>query len=103
MRFDNLRRRLDWGLSYYRSSSTVGLGIFTANQLIHIYQANVNYPLNEVQSFRLAGGIRRDIYNIKSDDLVPGSLEQQGAGCVVLLGDGRHAQERDCSDCNNAR
>lgn len=76
MRFDNLRRRIDWGLSYYRSSSGVLLGNFTTNQLINVYQANVNYPLNEVQSFRLAGGFRKDLFNIKSDDLIPGSLEQ---------------------------
>ncbi len=77
MRFDNLRKRLDWGLSYYRSSSTVRLGQYAAKQLLNVYQANINYPLNEVQSFRLAGGLRRDLYNIKSDDLFPTSLTEK--------------------------
>lgn len=77
MRFDNLRKRLDWGLSVYRSSSTVGLGPYDATQLVNVYQANINYPLNEVQSFRLTGGIRRDVFNIKSNDLVPASLTEK--------------------------
>jgi outer membrane protein assembly factor BamA len=77
LRFDNLRKRLDWGLAYYRSSTSVGLGQYSASELIHIYQANVNYPLNEVQSFRLFSGIRRTVINIKSDDLIPSSLTEK--------------------------
>jgi hypothetical protein len=80
MRFDNIKRRVDWGLSYYRSITSTGLstprGIFPINQIISVYQGNLSYPFNEVQSLRLVGGIRRDLYQIKSDDQFPLSLKE---------------------------
>lgn len=78
LRFDNLRKRIDWGLAYYRSAASVGFeNGYNATELVHIYQANVAYPFNEVQSLRLSGGVRRTVFNIKSDDLIPASLEQE--------------------------
>lgn len=79
VRFDNLRRRLDWGLTYYRSAVT---GLFLTSSgflsegrvLSNIYQGNISWPFNEVQSIRLIAGIRRDKYIIKSLDIAPGSL-----------------------------
>jgi hypothetical protein len=80
MRFDNLRRRIDWGLTYYRSSTSTGIqtsrGVFPIQLVSSIYQGNLSYPLNEVQSIRLIGGIRRDVYNVKADDAFPGSLQE---------------------------
>lgn len=80
MRFDNLKKRLDWGLTYYRSTVSTGLNngstVFDTKLLTNIYQGNITYPFNEVQSIRLISGIRRDEYIIKSDDLIPGSLTQ---------------------------
>ncbi len=72
-RFDNLRGRLDWGLTYYRNTQTFGVfDIF--RQITNLYQGNISYPLNEVQSVRIMAGIRRDQYLTKSDDRVIGSL-----------------------------
>jgi LEA14-like dessication related protein len=80
MRYDNLRRRLDWGLTYYRSTTTVGfsdgVNSFAGRQLVNIYQGNITWPFNEVQSFRLIAGIRRDLYTIKSDESNINSLLQ---------------------------
>lgn len=81
MRFDNLKRRIDWGLSYYRASATnvtlqTSRGIFPVQTLNSIYQVNVAYPLNEVQRIQVIGGIRRDVYVVKSDDAIPGSLAE---------------------------
>ncbi|MFO0414592.1 MAG: hypothetical protein ACK50E_02985 [Bacteroidota bacterium] len=80
MRFDNLRRRLDWGATYYRMTQSIGLisggGAFQAKQLTNLYQGTVSYPFNEVQSIRVNAGIRRDEYIVKNDDLIPGSLTE---------------------------
>lgn len=78
MRFDNLRRRLDWGLTYYRSTRLTTLpttsNIFDTRQLTNIYQGNISYPFNEVQSLRVILGIRSDRYIIRTDDINPESL-----------------------------
>ena len=80
MRFDNLKRRIDWGLTYYRSSVSTGIttsrGSFPIQLISSIYQGNLSYPLNEVQSIRFIGGIRRDAYNVKADEQFPGSLQE---------------------------
>jgi hypothetical protein len=80
MRFDNLKRRLDWAATYYRLTQSVGLisgsSAFSAKQKTNIYQATLSYPFNEVQSIRLNAGLRRDDYIVKSDDLISGSLTE---------------------------
>lgn len=73
--FLNLKRRFDWGLTYYRGSSKVNyididlteyLGRYTSN----IYQFNVTYPFNKVQSLRYVGGLREDriVFKALPDD-----------------------------------
>lgn len=78
MRFDNLRRRLDWGLTYYRSTTSAALSnggtAVDTRQLSNIYQGHITYPFNEVQSLRLILGIRSDRYIIRSDDRYPFTL-----------------------------
>lgn len=86
-RFDNLKRRLDWGLSYYRASSSYStINIPVVNQISAIYQANISYPFNEVQSLRLIGGMRDDKYIIKSDPRVPATLSAPNFGETYLMG-----------------
>ena len=78
MRFDNFRNRIDWGLSYYRSASTVGLetggSVLETRLISNIYQGNLLYPFNEVQSIRLIAGLRKDQYVVKSTAFNPESL-----------------------------
>lgn len=77
VRFDNLKRRIDWGATYYRNTITASTTQgFDVRILTNMYQGNLTYPFNEVQSIRLVAGIRRDQYITRSDDLVPGSLQQ---------------------------
>ncbi len=73
--FQNYRKRLDWGLTYYRSNSTnysgffqgvdpntgVDLNFFDNEVITNIYQANISYPFNEIKSLRLTAGLRKDI------------------------------------------
>jgi hypothetical protein len=65
LQFSNLRRRVDWGLTYYRSVQEVDFGIdsvsgYPGRVLSNLYQANVSYPLDETKSFRLNFGVRND-------------------------------------------
>ncbi len=73
--YQNYRKRIDWGLTYYRSNVTNYQGFFTGtdssgsvdlnnvdNEVItNIYQANISYPFDEVKSLRLTVGLRKDI------------------------------------------
>jgi hypothetical protein len=54
--FQNLRRRLDYGFTYYRNVQTAADGKLISN----LYQTSLVYPFDEVRSLRLNLGVRRD-------------------------------------------
>ena len=67
----NYRKRVDYGFTYYRSNVTNYFGFFGTtvadpyakydNEVItNLYQVNIAYPLNEIKSFRLTVGLRKD-------------------------------------------
>ncbi|MBP6432047.1 MAG: hypothetical protein KA319_09780 [Ferruginibacter sp.] len=66
--FQNLRKRLDWGLTYYRNvqrtgATVVGLPdniVFGAKQFTNLYQGNIAYPFDNNKSIRFTTGIRSD-------------------------------------------
>lgn len=67
--FQNYRKRVDWGLTYYRSNVTNYTGFYKPNTIpsffdnmvvTSLYQVNVAYPLSEINSVRLTTGIRQD-------------------------------------------
>ena len=73
----NYRKRIDWGLTYYRSNVSNYFGFFDPasrlnyydNAVItNLYQFNAAYPLNEVKSIRTSVGLRRDKGIIKPVD-----------------------------------
>jgi hypothetical protein len=67
--FQNLRKRLDWGLTYFRTSDhNYGTldGLYNAQLNTTLYQGHVSYPLNEIKSLRATLGYRRDKYIIKA-------------------------------------
>ncbi len=60
--FDNFRRRIDWGLLYYRGANTFQdnqTGI-NGRQFTNIYQGKVVYPLDKVRSVRFIPAFRFD-------------------------------------------
>jgi hypothetical protein len=72
--YQNYRKRIDWGFTYYRSNVTNYQGFFRGvdsqgldlnsvdNEVItNLYQANMSYPFDEVKSLRLTIGLRKDI------------------------------------------
>jgi hypothetical protein len=60
--FTNLRKRWDWGLTYYRSSGEVGTaeGISVGKLFTSYYLGRVRYAFDRVRSIRLAAGPRFD-------------------------------------------
>src|SRR6478736_4031981 len=73
--FQNYRKRIDWGLTYYRSNVTNYPGFFRGfdatgsvdlsgvdNMVItNIYQGNVAYPFDETKRLQLTVALRKDI------------------------------------------
>ncbi|MES2430663.1 MAG: hypothetical protein V4556_06965 [Bacteroidota bacterium] len=77
--YQNFRRRIDWGLSYYRKSEQFGFGItendkptldpaasitgelsFPGRTFTNLYQVNFSYPFDESKRLQLTVGIRSD-------------------------------------------
>jgi len=62
--FSNLRKRVDWGLMYYRTVQEVSFGDSTGTYpgklISNLYQGSVSYPFDELRSLRLNFGIRKD-------------------------------------------
>ncbi len=77
LNYQNLKRRLDWGLTYYRKveptayeiqipgySNTI---VVDASEYTNVYQVNISYPFDEVKSLRFTTAIRSDKTVIKSE------------------------------------
>lgn len=59
--YQNLRRRFDYGLTYYRSTvSNFFPTSFDSKLFTNLYQFNISYPFNEVKSLRATVGLRTD-------------------------------------------
>ena len=54
--FQNLRKRVDYGFTFYRNVQSASDGKLIAN----LYQVSIIYPFDEVRSLRLNFGVRRD-------------------------------------------
>jgi len=69
--FYNLRKRLDWGITYYRSSAQIGFSDFpqyTGKQFSNYYLARLKYPFDRVRSLRATLGPRFDKIVVNSHD-----------------------------------
>lgn len=67
--YQNLRKRFDWGLTYYRSNVSNFYNTSFNNMLYtNLYQFNVSYPFNEVKSLRATVGYRTDRGVLRSFD-----------------------------------
>lgn len=78
LQFENFRRRVDWGLIFYRQENKYNynfsvdpsLPVFTepGKNTTTLLQASVSYPLDKVKSFRMHFGGRQDRMVIKAKD-----------------------------------
>ena len=69
-----LKKRLDYGVTYYRSASKVVVGdangnLFTSKLFTNLYQGSVSYPFDRVRSIRFNAAFRSDKIVILADDL----------------------------------
>jgi hypothetical protein len=78
--FSNLKKRVDWGLMYYRNVQQVALGdsttFYPGKVFSNLYQGSLSYPFDEARSVRMNIGVRRD--NIIISGMDPLSLFTQG-------------------------
>jgi hypothetical protein len=80
--FSNLRKRFDWGFSYYRSTTGYSaevsdgnvVGFVNLNQHSNYYLGRVRYALDRVRSIRATVGPRFDNSIVKADRAIPISL-----------------------------
>lgn len=77
--FLNNRKRLDWGLTYYRSNQSNYSAFFGGNKgtldnelFTSLYQFNIKYPFNEIKSLRLTLAYRTDRGVLKPIDNLTG-------------------------------
>ncbi|MEI9811036.1 MAG: hypothetical protein WDO16_25885 [Bacteroidota bacterium] len=69
--FTNLRKRLDWGVMYYRSSNQVGfsnLPQYLGKEFANYYLLRLKYPIDRTRSIRATLGPRFDKLIITSRD-----------------------------------
>jgi hypothetical protein len=59
--YNNLKKRLDWGASYFRSTQNLSAGGFQVAKIIsNYYLARLRYPLDRTRSVRITVGPRFD-------------------------------------------
>ncbi|MCU0380044.1 MAG: hypothetical protein MUE58_02540 [Chitinophagaceae bacterium] len=85
--YQNLKRRFDWGLTYYRSvqndfpiydPNTEPIKAFISNKLFsNLYQGNISFPFDEVRSIRAMVGYRSDRVVLKTDANVSASVSYE--------------------------
>ncbi len=78
--YQNLKRRIDWGLTYYRNVQSVGLQFIGVSEtspgkiFTNLYQANIAYPFDATKSVRLSTGIRSDKVVASTNWRLPGTV-----------------------------
>ncbi|MCX6324826.1 MAG: hypothetical protein NTZ41_11535 [Sphingobacteriales bacterium] len=87
LNYQNLKRRIDWGLTYYRNAVTAGaalvdgqgniVAVYPARLFTNLFQGNISYPFDVAKSIRLSTGIRSDNLAVSSVDQISASLENQ--------------------------
>lgn len=78
LNYQNLKRRFDWGLTYYRNVE--GFSDQNGNPIkdfTNLYQANVSYPFDRVKSLRFSSGLR-------SENFVFGAVDPQSTATPNL-------------------
>ncbi len=73
--FYNLKKRLDWGVTYYRSSNRVLINsLYDGKMFSSYYLARLRYPFDRVRSLRATIGPRFDRTVILSSDIPSDAL-----------------------------
>ena len=86
--FQYLKRRIDWGFTYYRSSQSAGfnlvdtatgqqVGPYPGRTFTNLYQANISYPFDQTRSIRFSTGIRSERFSVSAVDFPSLFVEDQ--------------------------
>ncbi|MEN9686414.1 MAG: hypothetical protein RLZZ28_2200 [Bacteroidota bacterium] len=75
--YQNLRKKIDWGITYYRSNvSNFFNTSYNTMLYTNLYQFNATFPFNEVKSFRATIGYRTDKGVLRAYDNNSGMPDQ---------------------------
>ncbi|MDP4284829.1 MAG: hypothetical protein Q8891_10410 [Bacteroidota bacterium] len=79
--FTDLKKRLDWGLMYYRNVQEIGFSNGTTSYpgklFSNLYQGSISYPFDVTKSIRLSVGVRNDRAVVSSvDPITIGAADQ---------------------------
>ena len=76
--YANLKRRIDWGGSYYRNAqSFVTTSNYPVRIFTNLYQGNISYPFDVTKSIRFSTGIRSEHQVLSSVDLVTAPIASE--------------------------
>jgi hypothetical protein len=85
--YQNIRRRIDWGATYYRNVLGTGANLvdnqgniiasYPAKSFTNLYQGNISYPFDETKSIRLTAGFRSDVLAVANLDRISSRLENK--------------------------
>lgn len=85
--YQNLKRRIDWGVSYYRNVLGTDANIvdgqgnilvtYPGKMVTNFYMGNVSFPFDETKSIRLSSGIRSDLIAVSNLDQLSASFDNQ--------------------------
>jgi hypothetical protein len=77
MSYTNLKRRVDWGLTYYRNAYGARIGdVYNGKVFTNLYQGSVSYPFDNSKKLKLDFGLRNDKAVIFGDVNDLSSLKQ---------------------------
>ena len=83
--YQNYRKRLDWGLTYYRAANSnfqfYNLNpdrLYDSKLFTTLYQGNVTYPFDVVRSLRLTMGYRNDRIVLRPQNFGTGAPDRYG-------------------------
>ncbi len=88
--FQNLRRRFDWGITFYRNVTRAGaqltdtsgspipnVPVYPAKLVTHLFQANISYPFDRARSLRFYAGVRSDNLAVSNVEFLTLDIENQ--------------------------
>jgi hypothetical protein len=74
LQFNNLRKRVDWGFTYYRTVQAINFGLdssgtsYPGKIFSNLYQGTISYPFDVTKSIRINVGVRKDRGVVSSFD-----------------------------------
>jgi hypothetical protein len=87
--FQNLKRRIDWGATFYRNvigtgaiitdgnGNVLGNSPYPAKEITNIYQGSISFPFDETKSIRLNQALRSDNLVLQTLDDFSAQVEGQ--------------------------